>query len=131
MRIAVQQPYFYPYLGYFKLISSVDKFVFFNDVQYIRRGWINRNRINVDNYLTVPILKTKRSEIINNIKIDYSTHWHYKHCRTLETKYGKKCLEHPIYLFYKNIPTYKIYFHKFSLNQSIIMHCFLPRPIAF
>ena len=45
MRIAIQQLYFYPYIGYFNLIKSVDVFVFFNDVQYIRRGWINRNRI--------------------------------------------------------------------------------------
>lgn len=121
MKIAIQQPYFYPYLGYFKLISSVDKFVFFNDVQYVRRGWVNRNRINVDNYLTVPIVKTKRSEIIKNIKIDYSTLWHYKHCRTLETKYGKKCLEHPVYLFYKNIPKYTFLFD--LLKDSIKSVC--------
>ena len=48
IKIAIQQPYFYPYLGYFKLIKSVDKFVFFNNVQYIRRGWVNRNRISND-----------------------------------------------------------------------------------
>ena len=40
------QPYFFPYTGYFKLISEVDTFVFLDDVQYIRRGWMNRNKIN-------------------------------------------------------------------------------------
>lgn len=106
MKIAIQQPYFYPYLGYFKLINSVDIFVFFNDVQYIRRGWINRNKIAKDLYLTVPVIRSNRSDSINSIKIDYSHNWHHKHCRTLQVRYGKKILDHPIYLFYKNIPKY-------------------------
>lgn len=106
MKIAIQQPYFYPYLGYFKLINSVDFFVFFNDAQYIRRGWVNRNRISKDLFLTVPVVKSNRSNLINSIKIDYSTNWHHKHCRTLQVRYGKKILDHPIYLFYKNIPRY-------------------------
>jgi len=106
MKIAIQQPYFYPYFGYFKLIKSVDKFVFFNDVQYIRRGWVNRNRISNGLFITVPVCKSKRSDFINKIKIDYSSNWHYKHCRTLETRYGKKCTNHPIYLFYKNVQKY-------------------------
>lgn len=39
------QPYFFPYIGYFQLIASVDKFVVHDDVQYIKAGWINRNKI--------------------------------------------------------------------------------------
>lgn len=103
MKIAIQQPYFYPYLGYFQLIQSVDLFVLFDDVQYIRRGWINRNKLSENHYITVPIKKTKREEKIKNIKISYETNWHYKHCRFLETKYGKYCCDHPIYTHYKNI----------------------------
>lgn len=107
MKIAIQQPYFYPYIGYFDLIKSVDKFIFFNDVQYVRRSWINRNRISKNFYLTVPVKKSPREFLINQIKIDYENNWHYKHCRSLETKYGKECLENPVYLFYKNIPKYE------------------------
>jgi hypothetical protein len=44
-KIAVMQPYVFPYLGYFQLISSVDTFVFFDDVNYINKGWVNRNSI--------------------------------------------------------------------------------------
>ena len=44
MRVAVMQPYLFPYLGYFQLIRAVDLFVLFDDVQYIKRGWVNRNR---------------------------------------------------------------------------------------
>lgn len=43
MRIGIMQPYLFPYKGYFDLIASVDKFVILDDVQYITRGWINRN----------------------------------------------------------------------------------------
>jgi hypothetical protein len=45
MRLAIMQPYFFPYIGYFQLISAVDAFVFLDDVQYIDRGWMNRNRL--------------------------------------------------------------------------------------
>lgn len=44
-RVAVMQPYLFPYIGYFQLIHAVDCFVLFDDVNYIVRGWVNRNRI--------------------------------------------------------------------------------------
>lgn len=49
MKIAIMQPYIFPYIGYFQLIREVDLFVFYNDVNYIKRGWINRNRILLNN----------------------------------------------------------------------------------
>ena len=45
MKLAIMQPYLFPYLGYFQLINSVDLFMVYDDVQYIKGGWINRNRI--------------------------------------------------------------------------------------
>ena len=45
MRVAIMQPYFFPYLGYFQLINAVDLFLLYDDVQYMKGGWINRNRI--------------------------------------------------------------------------------------
>lgn len=45
MKLAIMQPYLFPYLGYFQLISSADHFVIHDDVQYIKGGWINRNRL--------------------------------------------------------------------------------------
>jgi len=45
MKLGIMQPYFFPYLGYFSLIKYVDKFILLDEVQYIRHGWINRNRI--------------------------------------------------------------------------------------
>lgn len=45
MKLAVMQPYLFPYLGYFQLMKAVDCFILYDDVQYIEQGWINRNRI--------------------------------------------------------------------------------------
>lgn len=45
MKLAIMQPYLFPYIGYFQLVNAVDKFVFYDDVQFIKGGWINRNYI--------------------------------------------------------------------------------------
>jgi hypothetical protein len=57
---AVMQPYFLPYIGYFQLISSVDTFVLYDDIQYTKKGWINRNRFllnGVSTHVTLPLRK--------------------------------------------------------------------------
>ena len=62
------QPYFFPYIGYFQLINSVDSFVIYDDVQYMKGGWINRNRILLDgkpHYITLPMAKGHLGENIN------------------------------------------------------------------
>ncbi|HCZ17208.1 MAG TPA: WbqC family protein [Accumulibacter sp.] len=45
MRLAIMQPYFLPYIGYFQLISAVDQFVVYDNIKYTKKGWINRNRL--------------------------------------------------------------------------------------
>ncbi len=44
-RVAVMQPYFLPYVGYFQLIASVDRFIIYDNIKYTKKGWINRNRL--------------------------------------------------------------------------------------
>jgi len=58
MKVAIMQPYFFPYIGYFQLINAVDKFVLYDDIEYTKKGWINRNRIlvnGVDAYISLPL----------------------------------------------------------------------------
>jgi hypothetical protein len=72
MKIAIMQPYFFPYLGYFQLIKSVDKFILYDDVNYIKQGWINRNRILLNGkvfYLTLKLDGASSFKKINNIII--------------------------------------------------------------
>lgn len=60
MKVGIMQPYFFPYIGYFQLIASVDKFVIYDNIEYSKKGWVNRNRILIngkDDYITIPILK--------------------------------------------------------------------------
>lgn len=71
MIVAIMQPYFFPYIGYFQLMHAVDTFVFYDDVQYINRGWVNRNRIPLNNgptWLTLPVAKASRELPINRRK---------------------------------------------------------------
>ena len=80
MRLAVMQPYFFPYLGYFSLIAATDRFVVFDAVQYIRHGWINRNRILKPDfanpqYINVPLAKHSRDTVIRNIRIADDPKW--------------------------------------------------------
>lgn len=70
MKVAIMQPYIFPYIGYFQLINAVDKFVVHDDVQYIQRGWINRNRILMngkDALFTLPIKKSAVETPINEM----------------------------------------------------------------
>lgn len=82
MSIAIMQPYFFPYIGYYSLVANTDWFVFFDTPQYIRRGWINRNRIlsckNEPIYVNIPIHKTDRSTAIKDIRIDNDLSWKEK-----------------------------------------------------
>ena len=48
-KIAIMQPYFFPYIGYFQLINSVDEFIIYDNIQYTKGGWINRNQILANN----------------------------------------------------------------------------------
>lgn len=60
MKIAIMQPYFFPYIGYFQLIAAVDLFVLYDNIQYTKKGWINRNRILLngsDTFISVPLKK--------------------------------------------------------------------------
>lgn len=60
MRVAIMQPYFLPYIGYFQLIHAADKFVIYDNIQYTKKGWINRNRIlqnGKDEYISLPLKK--------------------------------------------------------------------------
>ena len=69
MRIAVMQPYFVPYAGYFRLFAASDLFVVYDDVQFPKEGWVNRNRLmNHDGngaWLTIPL---KKAPLVTQIK---------------------------------------------------------------
>lgn len=94
MRLAIMQPYLFPYIGYFQLLKSCEKFVFYDDVNYIKGGWINRNRIlaNGKEYLfTVPLKNISSFQSIRETEIDKGQYrsWYSKFLKTIEQNYKK------------------------------------------
>ncbi len=79
MKLASMQPYFFPYLGYFSLIKHTDKFILNESVQFIRQGWIERNRVLSQNggwlYIRVPLVKHPHETKIKDVQIDNTQNW--------------------------------------------------------
>lgn len=82
MRLGIMQPYFCPYIGYFSLIKHTDKFILFDTAQFIRHGWIERNRVLKSDggwqYISVPLVKHSQKTSINEIKINNDINWKEK-----------------------------------------------------
>ncbi len=88
------QPYTFPYIGYFQLIEAVDSFVFYDDVNFIKGGWIHRNRLLVnhtDNLFTIPLLKASSFKSINKVEINsiIFDNWKRKFFKTIKLSYSK------------------------------------------
>lgn len=110
MIYSVHQPHYLPYPGYLTKVQRSDVFVFLEKVQYVKREFMNRNRIKGPQgafWLTVPV-KGEYKAKINEMRIDESVNWREKHIRTLERCYPKSPCPEEIEHFAKVIqPAYK------------------------
>lgn len=92
MKIAIMQPYFLPYLGYWQLMDFVDKFIIYDDVNFINKGWINRNNIlfnNEPHTFTIPLNKASQNKKILEITISEDQKWRNKLLKTFIHAYKK------------------------------------------
>lgn len=93
MKLAIMQPYFLPYIGYFQLMSLVDDFIIYDNIEYSKKGWINRNRILVngrDALFTIPLKKDSDYLDVNGRYLsDDSMHQRSKLLRQIEGVYRK------------------------------------------
>lgn len=92
MTLAIMQPYLFPYVGYFQLINAVDKFVIYDDVAFINKGWINRNNILSNgkaSLFTLPLVGASQNKLINEIEIENLSASGKKFLKTLEQNYKK------------------------------------------
>jgi len=93
MRIVILQPSYLPWLGAFDQLRRADLFVLYDDVQYDKNGWRNRNRIKTaagPNWLTVPVLTSGKSgQTIRDTRIDPHHKWAEKHQQALRTHYAR------------------------------------------
>lgn len=92
MKLGIMQPYFFPYIGYWQLMNAVDKYVVYDDVNYIKGGWINRNRVLVNgqpHYINLPMIGASPNKIINEIGVNCDPLPKQKTLRLLEQSYHK------------------------------------------
>lgn len=89
MKLAIMQPYFFPYIGYWQLINVVDTFVIYDDVNYIKKGYINRNSIlsgNDSQRITLEVIGASPNKLINEIQVGNNVK---KLLKTLSQTYSK------------------------------------------
>jgi hypothetical protein len=92
------QPTYLPWLGYFELMLNCDRFVYFDDVQFVKKSWQQRNRIKTvtgELMLSVPVLsKGMRDQKINQVHINNQENWQHKHLASIDNNYRKAAYFH-------------------------------------
>jgi hypothetical protein len=119
MRIAIMQPYFFPYIGYFQLIAAVDLFIVYDNIKYTKKGWINRNRYLLngkDVMFSLPLKKDSdlldvcerelaadfdREKLLNQMKGAYHHAPYFEQTYPLINEV-MRCPEHNLFLFLHN-----------------------------
>jgi hypothetical protein len=102
MRVAIIQPYFLPYIGYFELLASADVVIWLDDVQFPRRSWVNRNRFRVVGdgsrwaYLTIPVRHADRRATIASMSPCFPQSWQTRLEKWFSLVYGESALFHPL-----------------------------------
>lgn len=92
MKVAIMQPYFFPYIGYWQLMNAVDKFIILDDVNYIMRGYINRNSILINgepHRFTIPIQQASQNKLIQDTKLNFQEKDKKKFITMLTNAYKK------------------------------------------
>ena len=101
-KVAVMQPYAFPYFGYLQLMKCVDHFVFMDDVTFIKKGFMNRNKIisnGEEQLFTIPVLKISQNKKINEHYV--GSGWSTKLIKSIEHNYQKSPYfeEYSVHLF--------------------------------
>ena len=92
MRLAIMQPYIFPYFGYFQLLNLVEKFIIYDDVTFIKKGWINRNKVLLngkEHMFTVPLKNSGQNVLIKDLELHVNELWIKKFLMTIEHAYSK------------------------------------------
>lgn len=130
MKLAIMQPYFLPYIGYWQLINAADKFVIYDNIQYTKKGWINRNRILKNgeaSYITVPLKDESDFLDIKDRHLADSWSKEFAHLlRKIQSYYKKAPYFTDIYpIIEKCIKFTNINLFEFTYNSIIIIKNYL------
>lgn len=107
MKLAIMQPYFLPYIGYFQAIDAVDKYILYSNLNFSKRGWSNRNRILLKDgsimTMTVPLLNQSSKSLNNSIKIVNNKEWKSQLLKTIYFNYKGAFYFDDVYPYIKNL----------------------------
>ena len=123
--LAIMQPYFFPYIGYFQLIHAVDKYVLYDNINYIKNGWVNRNRLlevhRQPVYITVPLIRQTSFQKMKEVEIDNTKPWRKQLLNMLYYNYRRSAYYDETYVFIEDIMNKSIYESSLSkLNCTLI-----------
>lgn len=110
MKLGIMQPYFFPYIGYWQLLNAVDKYVIYDDVNYINRGWINRNNILMSDkskMINLPLKHASQNSLINEIEIFEDKKKKEKLLKTIEMVYRKSTYYDVVFPMIESIINYE------------------------
>ena len=110
MKVGIMQPYFLPYIGYWQLINAVDKYVIYDDVNFINRGWINRNRILLngkDKMITLSLREASQNKLIKEIELVNNEKEKIKLLKTISQSYQKAPFYNLVYPLIEEILNFK------------------------
>lgn len=129
MKIGIMQPYFFPYIGYWQLMAAVDKYVIYDDVNYIKGGWINRNRILINgqpSYFNLPLIGASPNKLINEVEVNIDERLVQKNLRAIHGAYAKAPYYQEIYPLIEEILTYnETNLAKFLAHQFMVIADYL------
>jgi hypothetical protein len=107
MKLAIMQPYLFPYIGYYQTICSVDKFILYGDLNYIVKGWVNKNRILILNnrptFFTATVKGKSSFKKINEIELFEDSTWKRKALKAIFFNYKKSPFFESVYPLIESI----------------------------
>jgi hypothetical protein len=124
MKLGIMQPYFFPYIGYFQLIRAVDKYILYENLEYIKDGWMHKNRVLVKNHgptnISLKILGKSSFKKIVEITLVNDDRWKRKLLRTIQQNYSNSVYYqevYPLIEFLINMPEKNLHVY----NSKIIL----------
>jgi hypothetical protein len=119
MKLAIMQPYFFPYIGYFQAIAAVDKYIIYDNLDYITEGWMNRNNILIKNrnptYINALIAGKSSNKKIHEIELVQNQYWKKKLLKSIELNYkGSEFFEEVFPLIYEIVNSNYKLLHEFN-----------------
>ena len=110
VKLGIMQPYFLPYIGYWQLLNAVDEYVIYDDVNYIKGGWVNRNKVlihGIGQYITIELHQASPYKKIIEIRLTDHPRWKKRMIRTIEFAYRKAPLFTSVFPVFNEIVNFE------------------------